>query len=315
LQVAVKNRRKDSVVALVQLGASVNDLSPYLRDRNSILHHAAMLGDISMGELLISLSADVHALNAQGLTFVDVARYRGHKEFVAKFHTSLHMTDEDTVVSLMKCGGYALTNQSYGSQPAIKWWQEMFKLPEAYQTVTLRPVEVIVDKTLVECRRLAFNDMQLPTTEQEFNGMVNSYGDVVENEVNVPLLNHLRLLLVLFEEIIHGCKSEMVLAGLSQLAFCVPLLWKLNILYYSTQLLKPAISGQFAWDVGAWCVNVHDFFFGVRELCLKKSQVGLTFVRVRLDDLLAILQLLGNTAIDMRREWLMPKSKVDKRKY
>jgi ankyrin repeat protein len=89
--VAVDKEYEDAVVALVQLGASVNDLSPYLEGRNSVLHCTAYSGNISMAELLISLSADVHALNADGLTFVDLARYCGHAEFVAKFHASLHI--------------------------------------------------------------------------------------------------------------------------------------------------------------------------------------------------------------------------------
>jgi ankyrin repeat protein len=137
LCVAVDNEYEDAVVALVQLGASVNDLNPYLEDRNSVLHRAAHNDNIDMAELLVSLSADVHALNADGLTFLDLARYCEHDEFVAKFHASLHMTDKDTVVSLMKCGGYALTEQSYNpsSMPvkAIEWWQKMCELPEAYQ--------------------------------------------------------------------------------------------------------------------------------------------------------------------------------------
>jgi hypothetical protein len=311
--VAVDKEYEDAVVALVQMGASVNDRSPYLEGRNSVLHRAARRGNIHMAELLISLSADVHALNADGLTFVDLARYCGHAEFVATFHASLHMTDEDTVESLMKCGGYALTVQSQGQ--AIDWWQKICELPEAYQAVVLRPVEVIGDETITECRRRVFKDMRLPTTGQQFNRLVLSLENAIENSVFMTMSCHLKVLSLLFYEVIYGHNSEMVLVGLGQLAENAPLVWKLDILYYSTLLLKPAISSQFVWDVYAWCDSVCYFFSGVHTCCLVKSGVAVTFVRDHLGDLLTLLQLLSNAAIDMRPDQLMPNSVIDTRKY
>jgi hypothetical protein len=242
------------------------------------------------------------------------------RSLLPSFTPACTLTDEDTVVSLMKCGGYALTMQLQGpiSVPvkAIEWWQEMFELPEAYQAVISRPVEVIADDTLAECRRMAFKDMRLPTTEQEFNRLVVSYisASAIGNNVLTTLSCHLQVLSLLFYEVVHGRNSEMVLLGLGQLANIAPLVWKLDILYYSMLLLKPAVSSQFAWDVCAWCNNAWNFFSDVRTCCLVESRVVVTFVRDRLGNLLTLLQLLGNAAIDMRREWLMPKNTIDTRK-
>jgi hypothetical protein len=96
---------------------------------------------------------------------------------------------------------------------------------------------------------MAFQDMRLPTTGQEFNRLIFSLENATENSVFMTMLCHVKVLSLLFYEVVHGRNSEMVLVGLGQLADKAPLMWKLDILYYSTLLFKPAISSQFAWDV------------------------------------------------------------------